>query len=645
MGSNLAVVVEPTHTAPERSAPIASPLPPRTLRDRRADRAFAGGMTASGIAVAVVLAAIAAFLVWQAWPAIVAEAGELPHGVESVLHYVWPLLFGSVWAAALALLMVTPIAIAVALFCSHYAPKRLASVAGFGIDLLAAVPSVVFGLWGVTVLAPRVAPVYAWLTEHLGWIPLFKGPVSGTGRTILTAAIVLAVMVLPIMTAMCRELFLTTPVLNQEAALALGATRWEMVRLSVLPAARNGIISAVLLGLARALGETMAVAMVLSPAFVVDVALLTSQNPSTIASNIALQFPEATGVSVNALLASGLALFAVTLVVNLAARLVLSSPNPGRYRERRTSQRRALAGLSKDQSGHQGFTFELRSARARAFRSGLARVALTGGFFTAALPLVSILTVTVVRGMNRFDLDFFSQSMRGVTGPGGGGIHAIVGTLEITGAAIILSVPLGIAVAVFVSEYAGARMSLLVMRVIDMMLGIPSIVAGLFAFALFSLLLSDTGVRSGFIGAVALSVLMIPVVTRASVEFLALVPVELREGALGLGVSRRRTAFKVVLPTAFGGLVTGVVLALARVIGETAPLLLVAGFTASMNYNLFSERMMSLPVYVYTQYAAQGADPAPFLDRAWTGALTLMLIVVALNLSARMLGRFFVRMR
>jgi phosphate transport system permease protein len=218
----------------------------------------------------------------------------------------------------------TPLAIGIALFISHYAPRRVAQTLGYIIDLLAAVPSVVFGLWGIVVLAPFLQPFYTWLVSNVGWFPLFSGPVSGTGRTILTAAIVLAVMCLPIMTAICREVFLQTPRLHEEAALALGATRWEMIRIAVLPFGRAGIISATMLGLGRALGETMAIALVLSPALVVNFFLLTSQNPNTIAANIALQFPEATGVSVNALLASGLVLFVVTLAVNSIARYVVN---------------------------------------------------------------------------------------------------------------------------------------------------------------------------------------------------------------------------------------------------------------------------------------------------------------------------------
>jgi phosphate transport system permease protein len=238
--------------------------------------------------------------------------------------YVWPLVFGTIWAALLALLVATPLSIGIALFISHYAPRRVAQTLGYIIDLLAAVPSVVYGLWGIATLATFVQPFYVWLGTYFGWFPLFAPPVSGTGRTILTASIVLAVMVIPIMTAICREVFLQTPRLHEEAALALGATRWEMVRMAVLPFARSGIISAIMLGLGRALGETLAIAMVLSPAIVVKFAVLQAQSPNTIAANIALQFPEATGVSVNALIASGLVLFIVTLVINMLARYVIN---------------------------------------------------------------------------------------------------------------------------------------------------------------------------------------------------------------------------------------------------------------------------------------------------------------------------------
>lgn len=293
-------------------------------KQRPGDRVFSGSAVFAGSMILVTLAAVALFLIVQSLPALVASNEEASILPDNFWSYVGPLVFGTVWASALALLMAVPVSIGIALFISHYAPRRLASVLGYIVDLLAAVPSVVFGLWGIGVLAPAVQPVYTWLVDNLGWFPLFSGPVSGTGRTILTAAIVLAVMVLPIMTAICREVFLQTPVLHEEAALALGATRWEMIRTAVLPFGRSGIVSASVLGLGRALGETMAVAMVLSATGAVTFQLLTSVNPSTIAANIALSFPEAYGMNVNVLIATGLILFVVTFAVNAFARWIVS---------------------------------------------------------------------------------------------------------------------------------------------------------------------------------------------------------------------------------------------------------------------------------------------------------------------------------
>lgn len=290
---------------------------------RLGDKVFSKASVVAGSLILAVLAAVAIFLIAQSIPAFIADPALINEG-DGFWAYVIPLVFGTVWAAALALLIAVPFAIGIALFISHFAPRKLAQGLGYIIDLLAAVPSVVFGLWGITVLAPAVQPFYTWLVDNLGWFPLFAGPVSGTGRSILTVAIVLAVMILPIITAITREIFLQTPVLHEEAALALGATRWEMIQTAVLPFARPGIISATMLGLGRALGETMAVAMVLSPSVIISFALLQSQNPTTIAANIALNFPEAHDLGVNVLIATGLILFLITLLVNSLARMVIN---------------------------------------------------------------------------------------------------------------------------------------------------------------------------------------------------------------------------------------------------------------------------------------------------------------------------------
>ncbi|MET3564798.1 phosphate transport system permease protein [Leifsonia sp. 563] len=262
-------------------------------------------------------------------------------------------------------------------------------------------------------------------------------------------------------------------------------------------------------------------------------------------------------------------------------------------------------------------------------------------FIIALLPLISLGWTVVSQGLARFDIAFFSQSMRNVIGDGGGALHAIVGTLEITLIAAVISVPIGLLTSIYLVEYGRGMLSRGITFFVDVMTGIPSIVAGLFAYALFALFFGP-GIRNGFMGAVALSVLMIPVVVRSSEEILRIVPNELREASLALGVPKWLTVLKVVLPTSLAGLVTGVMLAIARVIGETAPLLIVAGFTTSMNYDPFSDRMMTLPVFVYTQYTqAAGLHAQAQIDRAWTGALALIIVVMLLNLAGRIIAKAF----
>ena len=287
------------------------------------DRIFALLAKAAGILILVVLAGVAVFLITEAFPAIIAPADELPEG-HGLVAYIAPLVFGTVLSAAIALVVATPLAVGVALFITHYAPKRVAQTLGYLVDLLAAVPSIVYGLWGAAVLGPASVGLATWLNEWLGWLPFFAGPVSATGRTMLVAGLVLAVMILPIITAVSREVFRQTPKLHEEAALALGATRWEMIRMAVLPFGRSGVVSGAMLGLGRALGETMAVAIVLSVSGGVTFNLISSGNPSTIAANIALQFPESSGVAVNVLIASGLVLFVITLLVNALARYIVN---------------------------------------------------------------------------------------------------------------------------------------------------------------------------------------------------------------------------------------------------------------------------------------------------------------------------------
>jgi len=267
-------------------------------------------------------------------------------------------------------------------------------------------------------------------------------------------------------------------------------------------------------------------------------------------------------------------------------------------------------------------------------------IAVTSAFLFAVAPLVSVLYTVADRGLARFDGEFFTESARNVVGEGGGAYHAIVGTLVITLCAAIISVPIGILAAIYLQEYGRGPLKRWLTFFVDVMTGIPSIVAGLFAFALFALFLGP-GVRLGIMGAVALSVLMIPIVVRSTEEMLKVVPDSLREASYALGVPKWRTILKVVLPTALAGIVTGVMVAIARVMGETAPLIITTGTFSSTNWNPFDGRMENLPVFSFNQYKNPGVLRDAYFDRAWAAALTLIAIVMLLNLAARLLPRRF----
>jgi len=298
------------------------PTQQRAVR-RPGDRIFAGSAKGSGIFILLVLAGVAAFLISEAIPALTASSDEIDGG-GGLAGYVGPLVVGTLLGAMIALLVATPLAVGIALYITYYAPRRIAAGMGYVIDLLAAIPSVVYGFWGLAVLAPTLVPFHVWAADHLSWIPFFAGPASTSGRTMLTVGLVLAVMILPIISAIAREVFSQAPALHREAALALGATRWEMIRMAVIPYGKSGVIAGAMLGLGRALGETMAVAIILSGGAGATLNLISNSNPSTIASNIALNFPEATGLDVNTLIASGLVLFLITLLVNMLARWVVN---------------------------------------------------------------------------------------------------------------------------------------------------------------------------------------------------------------------------------------------------------------------------------------------------------------------------------
>jgi phosphate transport system permease protein len=416
-----------------------------------------------------------------------------------------------------------------------------------------------------------------------------------------------------------------------------------MIRLAVLPHARSGVISAVVLGFGRALGETIAVAMVLSQTQTFFSHLL-DPGGNTIAANIAIQFKNAFGTGRGALIASGLVLFVMTLLMNYLARWIA--------RRGTAAQATAVAADTPAAALHHLLAAAPRSAperhdapapavpmtrtsATRRARDAAARLLAAAAFAAAVLPLASILWLVAGNGAGRLDGVFLNNSMRNIaeSDPGGGAYHAILGTLEQAGIATLAAVPLGVMVAVYLVEYGRGALARTVTFTVDVMMGLPSIIAGLFVLSLWILTFGFKD--SGFAGSLALVILMLPMVIRSSEEMLKLVPDSLREAAYALGVPRWRTILRVVLPTALPGMVTGIMLGVARVMGETAPVLLVVGFTSSINANPFDGAQGSLPAFIYNE-ATQPYAPA--VDRAWAGALTLILIIMLLNLAARLIA-------
>ena len=314
--------------APAEAPPLASTISGRSVR--LGDRVFSNLTRTASVFLLVVIAGIAAFLLSRVFPALGADTANFlttrvwqPDSTPSVFG-IAALAWGTVLSSVLALVMAVPVAVGIALFIAHYAPRRLAATLGYVIDLLAAVPSVIYGLWGRDFLVGHMVGLSTFMGRHLGFIPVFDvGDGSTFRQTMFNAAVVLAVMILPIISAVSREVFLQVPRAHIEAALALGATRWETMRISVLPFGRSGVISASMLGLGRALGETVAVALVLSTSYTISWHIL-QPGGTTFAANIALQYGFAQKVGIDALIASGMVLFVITLVVNMAARAIIA---------------------------------------------------------------------------------------------------------------------------------------------------------------------------------------------------------------------------------------------------------------------------------------------------------------------------------
>jgi phosphate transport system permease protein len=322
----------PGRQTPIPEAPIATTTPAKPVV-RPGDRIFSGLATGSGIFIIVLIAAVAAFLVLRAVPALqrdqvnffTSRDFDTTTDVNALRFGILDLFGVTITVSLMALVLATPVALGIAIFLAQYAPKRVVGPLAYLVDLLAAVPSIVYGLWGLLVLAPVLNPVGNWFHDQLGFVFLFsRDSGSGVGGTIFLGGVVLAVMILPIITAVTREVFVQTPVSQIEAALALGATRWDVVRTCVLPFGKSGFVSGTMLGLGRALGETIALYIILrttSNAFGYSL----FEGGATFASKIALGSGEFNNnIVAGAYIAAGLVLFVLTFVINSLARAAVA---------------------------------------------------------------------------------------------------------------------------------------------------------------------------------------------------------------------------------------------------------------------------------------------------------------------------------
>ena len=646
---------------------------------RRTGSSVAADRTYVGLAVgaAVIAVAFVGYLIWNT----VAQTGEvwstfgvwgfltgeqwLPTPVSGApIFGALPFIYGTLMTSILALMIAVPAAIGIALATVVLLPKKLRGPIGAMINLLAAVPSVIFGLWGLTVLVPFLKPALEWLSTTFGglsifgWHP-FEGPI--TSGSYLISALVLAIMVLPIITAIIREVLLTVPRDQQEAAYALGATRWEMVRNSMLPWARSGIVGASALGLGRAVGETSAIALLLGNSPGIFTSLVGPG--STLASIIALQTGEASGLQLSALTALAVVLFVLAFGINALARLLVRRHEGGAARKgglvsravtgivglfpRRAPKnvqaspplaagappppppRREPATISGSES----------LSRSRRVRSRLGEGVVWFSLAFGMVPLILVIWEMIRVGLPAISGSFFTELPPTDPSSYAGGIsNALVGTLILMGIATLIAAPLGILTALFIRDVArpgtiSGKIGSAVGFVVDILLGVPSIVVGLIVYLGVVIVM---GHFSAWAGGIALAIIMFPVVVRASDEVLQLVPQAQKEAAMALGAPKWRTTLAIVIPAALPGIITGVLLGVARASGETAPLL----FT-SLGNQFFStalnEPISAIPQLIY-QRTIQVATPAS-LQLAWGAALVLVAIIFILNIGGALISR------
>jgi phosphate transport system substrate-binding protein len=610
-----------------------------------------------------------------------------------------PYVIGTLASAGIAMAIGVPISIGIATFISEISPQRLATPLSFVIELLAAVPSIIYGLWALFVFRFWVRDLIEMPLHQLfgNTVPFFAR--TPFGLDIFTAGIVLAIMIIPTVSSISREIIKAVPNSQREAAYSLGATRWETVKTAVFPYAKSGLLGASILGLGRAVGETMLVTMVIGNA--VGAAAIPNSlfAPSqTLASLIANEFNEAvTSFHTSALIGLGAVLLMLTIVINIGARLLVSritrvgSTNRKRAREmqeitttRNTQHkmRRQESSLSSSPSLQSKFrTSEdvgtslkidnktaddddntvttipyssnqdakywktiqelvLHSSSKRKVTNIAITLLASACVVAAIIPLGSILIEVAKNGAAAISIEFLTQPP-GAIGSGEGGIGpAIQGTLIVVGLASLIGAPIGILAGIYLSEFSGAsgenssssRFAYVVRFFNDVLTGLPSIVIGIVGYITIVL---ATGSFSVWAGAFALSIIMIPIVVRVTEETLRIVPNHIREAAYSLGIPRWKIALFVILPTAKNGVLTGVVLAISRLAGETAPLIMTILGT-SLFFTSIMGPVDALPLRIW-RLASQPYESAHSFG--WGAALILILIVLSMSISLRVLAQ------
>jgi len=617
------------------------------------------------------LGVLAGVLLYGAWPAITRFGVRFLWSTSwdyAESFGAWPVIEGTLLSSLMAVCLAVPLGVGAAVFLVRLAPRWLAVGAGFLIELLAAIPSIAYGMWGALVMTPWLnqyaSPLFAYTIAKLRWIPWgidaytgeayylpgdFLSPL-GIPTNVFAGGVILAIMILPIITAVTRDVLLAVPGELEQGAYALGATWWQATRM-VLSYTKMGILVAVILGLGRALGETMAVTRVIGGT--VGAVDNLFKPGATIASVLANEFPSPqTGMHRSALIYAALVLLVMTMLVNTLARmLVISISKKGRNEPsaRRRCHEPEGAGTGGDKivfTGKLGVGWWGNSGERPYNR--LARVAnrLMQSFCStsagvAMLVLMLITGYLVYKGFSSLSLDLFLKNLDD-EGQRVGLRNGIEGTAVLIGLASLMGVPVGMACGVCLAEYAKkAWITSIIRLVVDVLVGVPSIIIGVLVFELVVL---PWG-QSAWAGALALAFIMIPIVARTTEEMLRLVPQSYREASIGVGASKAQTLFRVILPAAKGGIITGVMLAVARVAGETAPLIFtVLGsdqpvFRWSGGGGSFIELNRFFPALTLQIWKNAEQPDNRLVNQAWAGMLILMFLILALNLGVRHFSR------